>query len=78
MLLCGAARADDLAPGPEQTLVGLACTNCHRASQFTTQRKTAAEWAETVNQMINKGAVIGDNEFDRIVNYLVKNYGPAK
>jgi hypothetical protein len=75
--LAGAASAQDLPPGPEQMLVTQACTTCHLASQFTSQRKTIGEWAQTVNQMIDKGAVIGDNEFDRIVNYLAKNF-PAK
>jgi len=78
LALAEAASAQDLPSGPEQTLVTLACTHCHLATQFTSQRKTAGEWAQTVNQMIDKGAVIGDNEFDRIVNYLAKNYGPAK
>jgi hypothetical protein len=78
LALTEAASAQELPPGPEQTLVTLACTHCHLASQFTSQRRTAGEWAQTVNQMIDKGAVIGDNEFDRIVNYLAKNFGPAK
>ena len=77
-LIGSPARAQELPPGPDQMLVTQACTTCHLASQFTTQRKTAGEWAQAVNQMIDKGAVIGDNEFDRIVSYLAKNYGPAK
>lgn len=71
------ALAQELPPGPEQMLVSQACTTCHLASQFTSLRKTPGQWAEAVNQMINKGAVVGDNEFDRIVNYLAKNF-PAK
>jgi hypothetical protein len=78
MLIGGPVLAQDLPPGPEQTLVSQACTTCHLASQFTSQRKTADQWALTVNQMINMGAVVGDNEFDKIVNYLAKNFGPAK
>ena len=77
-LTSGPALAQDLPPGPEQMLVTQACTTCHLASQFTSQRKTAGQWAETVNQMINMGAVVGDSEFDRIVNYLAKNFGPVK
>ena len=78
LALTQAASAQDLPPGPDQMLVTQACTTCHLASQFTSQRKTAGEWAQAVNQMIDKGAVIGDNEFDRIVNYLAKNFGPVK
>lgn len=78
MLAGNPALAQELPAGPEQMLVGQACTTCHLASQFTSQRKTAGQWAETVNQMINMGAVVGDSEFDKIVNYLAKNFGPAK
>ncbi len=65
LALTQAASAQDLPPGPDQMLVTQACTTCHLASQFTSQRKTAGEWAQAVNQMIDKGAVIGDNEFDQ-------------
>lgn len=77
LTLAAPALSQELPPGPEQMLVGQACTTCHLASQFTSQRKTAGQWAETVNQMINMGAVVGDSEFDKIVNYLAKNF-PAK
>lgn len=77
LTLTSPAIAQELPPGPEQMLVSQACTTCHMASQFTSHRQTAGQWAETVNQMINKGAVVGDSEFDKIVNYLAKNF-PAK
>lgn len=77
LALTSPAIAQELPPGPEQMLVTQACTTCHLASQFTSHRQTAGQWAETVNQMINKGAVVGDSEFDKIVNYLAKNF-PAK
>jgi hypothetical protein len=77
LTLASPTLAQELPPGPEQMLVTQACTTCHLASQFTSHRQTAGEWAQTVNQMINKGAVVGDSDFDKIVNYLAKNF-PAK
>ena len=74
----GMSRAQALPPGPMRDVVDQACTRCHLATEFTTKHKTADQWAQTVNQMIDKGAVISDNEFDRLVDYLTQNFGPEK
>lgn len=71
------AYADDFPPGDAHDLVVAACTQCHVASQVTSQHKTADQWAETVTQMIGNGAKVSDSDFDKVVNYLAKNYGPA-
>jgi hypothetical protein len=72
------ARAQELPPGEMRDTVWAACSHCHQVTRFTALRKTRAGWTVTVNDMINKGAVIGDNEFDRIVDYLARNFGPVK
>ncbi|WP_216321529.1 hypothetical protein [Sphingomonas quercus] len=51
------------------------CTACHVAAQFTSQRRTREQWAETVNTMIGYGAQVSDEEFEPIVNYLAANFG---
>jgi hypothetical protein len=77
-LTTGFARAQELPPGDMRDTVWAACSHCHQVTRFTALRKARAGWALTVNDMINKGAVIGDNEFDRIVDYLTRNFGPLK
>jgi hypothetical protein len=72
------ARAQELPPGEMRDTVWAACSHCHQVTRFTAMRKARVGWALTVNDMINKGAVIGDNEFDRIVDYLTQNFGPGK
>ncbi|MEY4967040.1 MAG: hypothetical protein RL274_2623 [Pseudomonadota bacterium] len=74
----GVSHAQELPPGPMRDVVEQACTRCHLATEFTTKRKTAGQWAQTVNHMIDKGAVIGDNEFDRLVDYLTQHFGAEK
>ena len=52
-------------------------TACHVAAQVTAQHKTSEQWAETVSQMISNGAQVKDEDFDKVVAYLTKNYGPV-
>jgi quinoprotein glucose dehydrogenase len=77
MLGSAAARADDFPPGDAHDIVAKACTACHVAAQVTSQHKTADQWGETVNQMISNGAQVKDEDVDKVVAYLAKNFGPA-
>jgi len=70
-----AAEHDRPAAAPPPAIFETACTQCHLASQVTSQHKTADQWAETVNQMIGYGAQITDDQYTEIVEYLAANYG---
>jgi hypothetical protein len=41
------------------------------------QRKTRADWADTVTQMVASGAQVSDADFDKVVSYLAVSF-PAK
>ena len=71
------AQSGGFPAGPDKALVQGKCTGCHVGSQVTSQRRTAAQWASTVETMSSYGATFSDDEFERIVNYLAKNFGPA-
>lgn len=58
-----------------EALVQKTCTACHAASQFTSQRHSREQWADTVTTMMGYGAQVSDTDFDPIVNYLFKNFG---
>jgi hypothetical protein len=60
-------------PGKEQVLK--ACTACHTITQVTDQRKSQADWSDTVDQMIARGAQVADPDYPVIVQYLSKNLG---
>jgi hypothetical protein len=77
LLAAGAARADDFPAGPMHDTVTKACTQCHTAEVVTSQAKTREGWVSTVNQMVANGAPVTDAEFDKVVDYLAKNF-PAK
>lgn len=81
MIAAGASLAQGqtaggLPQGPEAALVEKTCTACHVAAQFTSQHRGREQWAETVNTMIGYGAQVSDADFDPIVNYLARNFGP--
>jgi hypothetical protein len=61
--------------GPEKAKVVAACSNCHAPSIITTKKYTADQWSDKVEQMIARGAKVGDDDFDAVVNYLARNYG---
>ncbi len=66
-----------LKPGPGAELVTAQCLICHSADYISTQpRLTRPQWQASVTKMQQKyGAPIATNSMDRLVDYLVKNYG---
>jgi cytochrome c553 len=68
-----------LKPSPGAELVTAQCLICHSADYISTQpRLTRAQWQASVTKMQQKyGATISTNNMDRLVNYLVSNYGSA-
>jgi competence ComEA-like helix-hairpin-helix protein len=66
-----------LADGPEKTVVARRCAGCHSAGNFTKLRKSEEGWAEVVADMVNRGAEIPDEDYEAMMPYLVRNYGPA-
>jgi len=54
------------------------CSQCHELSLTTGRRSTHDEWMDLVQRMAQKGANATDDQFFAIVDYLTRNYGPAK
>ncbi len=65
-----------LPEGEGKELMVTQCTNCHTLEKIVTQRRTAEEWADTVYDMIGRGAMIFVEEADAIADYLGKSLGP--
>jgi mono/diheme cytochrome c family protein len=70
---------------PQQTAADIAardtflrvCAKCHTAERITAQPRTRAQWEETMIAMrTGRGAVFSDQEFEIILDYLVKAHGP--
>jgi cytochrome c-type biogenesis protein CcmH/NrfF len=50
------------------------CTVCHSANRVTSAHHTAADWKNTVDRMINKGAQLSSTEEQTLIDYLAQNY----
>jgi mono/diheme cytochrome c family protein len=70
------AEAKRLAKGKE--LIDGICFWCHEPELMRTQRLTKKEWGELIRPMIYEGAPVTNEEFEMIVEYLSKNFGPSR
>jgi competence protein ComEA len=71
----GIASAD-IPPGSGHDETQKVCGKCHSAEQATSLRQSRTGWEETVSKMVNMGAEGSDQEYEAILQYLVKNFGP--
>jgi len=61
-----------------QAKVKAACTSCHNTSRLIEQHLTREQWSAQLDKMEGLGAVIADTDRDGFLDYLTKNFGPAK
>jgi competence ComEA-like helix-hairpin-helix protein len=66
-----------LPDGPGKAIVIKACLSCHDAKKVTSFRGSEDDWAEEVNKMVGRGAILSDDEVDQVVDYLAAHFGPA-
>ena len=52
------------------------CSSCHGVDQVTAANKNAADWAETMDRMIDHGMQISPEDNKKIQDFLVAHYGP--
>ena len=67
-------KASDLDPDPaDAKAVAAVCTACHSSAQFLTAARPYLRWEQTMQDMLDRGAVATDEQLDHILSYLVKN-----
>ena len=59
-------------PPPEFTKV---CVRCHASDKVVEGRRYPAQWDQVIEQMVARGAIGTDAEFDVVYDYLVAQYG---
>jgi competence protein ComEA len=77
ILLLGGAAAlahqDSLPEGEGKAVVEVACTSrCHGANVVQRARRTPAQWQGVLDLMIDRGALVKDEDYDAILVYLAK------
>lgn len=73
----GQGTTEILPEGQGRNLILQACVQCHDVSIIISERKTAAGWRRTVNEMIWRGAPLMTDEAEAVINYLVARLGPG-
>jgi cytochrome c5 len=51
------------------------CTMCHDLKRIKLGHRSPEEWEETLGSMLNEGAMLSDDEFNRVHHYLSRNFG---
>jgi putative heme-binding domain-containing protein len=69
------ANAQTLPAGAGRAEFRSICSSCHALNIATNQRKTRAEWAGVVNDMVSRGAQGSAEDLDKVANYLATNFG---
>lgn len=66
----------ELPPGTGKDLVVQLCGKCHSPELAASQHQNRQQWEGTISKMIGLGAQGTDDQFETIVQYLTKNFGP--
>ena len=71
-------KRTDLPDGPAKQLFIRICEKCHGSENIVRARNSREKWESIVDDMITRGAEGSDEELDKIVDYLVTNFGKEK
>lgn len=63
---------DDLPPGAGRDALVRSCLGCHELSVVLVRGRTRSEWAEVTGLMIDRGAVIGEDDLNVLLDYLAE------
>jgi mono/diheme cytochrome c family protein len=70
--------AQYLPEGEGREIVLQACVQCHDLRNTVAQRKTAAGWRRTVDEMVWRGTPLVGDEAETVTRYLASAFGPDK
>ena len=65
------------APSAGRDALQKVCGACHSIETVTAQRRTRAQWQESILSMISRGAKGAEEEFKLILDYLSAQFGPT-
>ena len=63
-----------LPDGPGKAILLNTCTVCHDLSRVRAHTVSREEWQETLEAMLNEGAMLSDQDFPVLLNYLARNF----
>lgn len=63
-----------LPEGPGKDILLNTCTVCHDLGRVRAHTVSREEWEETLLAMLNEGAMLSDQDFPVLLNYLSRNF----
>ncbi len=66
-----------LPDGTGRDAVEAACTVCHTVDRIVRQKLTTDQWRGTLREMIENGASLNPDQWEPVIAYLAKNFGPV-
>ena len=63
-------------PGPALAVINERCSACHSTASVFNQRRSADDWAATVQLMVDRGADLTPDDMNMVIGYLATNFGP--
>jgi competence protein ComEA len=64
-----------LPEGPGKAVTERMCKPCHGLENVVREKRTKDRWAETVDDMVSRGAKGTDAEIDQVIDYLAAHFG---
>jgi competence protein ComEA len=68
--------AADLPDGPGKAATIRVCSKCHAIEKAVSLRQDEDGWTDTISKMVKMGAQGSDDDFNAVLAYLTKNFGP--
>jgi len=72
------SAATGSADAAELKLITTVCGSCHTSRSILGTHRTTREWEEVLEWMADEGAVMSDDEFERLMRFLSVRYGRVK
>ena len=63
-----------LPDGPGKTILLNTCTVCHDLGRVRRQGGTREDWSDTLGAMLNEGAMLSEQDFPVLLDYLTRNF----
>jgi len=60
-----------------QKILQTACTSCHGLEGVVSLHLDRGGWESLVSEMVSNGAEVAQKDYPVLIDYLVKNFGPA-
>jgi len=68
---------DPLPKGEGRNLVSKKCQKCHDLDRIQDMRGSRDQWSEILEEMVNNGLVLNDEDRETILKYLETHLGPS-